>query len=78
MQRRTMEGFRQGTFNVLVSTNVGSEGLDFRQCGLVVAVHPPTNTISLVQCRGRARRPGSRYLLLVDERSGAAVACLMQ
>lgn len=34
-------GFRTSAINVLIATSVGSEGMDFRQCQLVVAFDLP-------------------------------------
>eukprot|EP00798_Chlamydomonas_sp_ICE-L_P015039 gene15039-21110_t len=66
-QLEAMQRFRQGHYKVLVSTYVGSEGLDFKQCSLVVSADPPKNVAAMVQCRGRARREGAGYVLLYEK-----------
>lgn len=40
-QALVVQGFRSSAINVLIATSVGSEGMDFRQCQLVVAFDPP-------------------------------------
>lgn len=67
VQRDILAQFSRGALNVLVCTNVGAEGMDFRQCGLVMAADPPSSVISYIQCRGRARKAGSRYLLMAPD-----------
>ncbi|KAF9574816.1 Dicer-like protein 1 [Mortierella alpina] len=39
-QRRVLEGFRRGRFNLLVATDVAEEGLDIDRCRLVVRNDP--------------------------------------
>ena len=41
--------FKRGDLNVLFATSIGSEGLDFRQCQLVLAFDRPYNVVTLVQ-----------------------------
>ena len=69
-----VERFRSGALNVLVATDVGAEGLDFRRCALAAAFDAPRGAVRFVQCRGRARRRGARFLLLVPAGGGAACA----
>uniref|UniRef100_A0A383WL31 P-loop containing nucleoside triphosphate hydrolase protein n=1 Tax=Tetradesmus obliquus TaxID=3088 RepID=A0A383WL31_TETOB len=64
--------FRSGELNVLIATNVGSEGMDFQQCELVVAFEPPTDVTQYIQMRGRARKRGSKYCWLVRSSSPTA------
>lgn len=53
---------------MLFATAVGSEGMDFPQCALVVALGALNDATAYIQCRGRARRPNSRfYFMLQDE-----------
>lgn len=40
-QALVVSGFRSSAINVLIATSVGSEGMDFRQCQLVVAFDLP-------------------------------------
>ncbi len=66
-QESIRKDFASGRLNVLISTDVGAEGLDFRRCCLVAVLDPPTHVTPFVQCAGRARAPGSRYLLCVRD-----------
>lgn len=67
--------FSSGALNVLISTSVGAEGLDFRTCNAVIMVDPPDHVTPFVQCAGRARAPGSCYLLFArDDRQQQAIA----
>lgn len=40
-QETTRMNFREGHTDVLLATDVGAEGMDFRQCSLVIAFDPP-------------------------------------
>jgi len=51
-----LEKFRQGSFNVLVSTNVGEEGLDIAECDLVIFYDVVTSEIRFIQRKGRTAR----------------------
>ncbi|MHA2278364.1 MAG: helicase-related protein, partial [Candidatus Kariarchaeaceae archaeon] len=55
-QKFVMDQFRDGSFNVLVSTSVGEEGLDVAQCDLVVFYEPIPSSTRLIQRRGRTGR----------------------
>ena len=47
---------KQGNYNVLVSTNVGEEGLDIAECDLVVFYDVVASEIRLIQRKGRTAR----------------------
>ncbi|GAH00496.1 unnamed protein product, partial [marine sediment metagenome] len=57
--------FKQGVYNVLVSTNVGEEGLDIAECDLVVFYDVVASEIRLIQRKGRtARHRKGRVVIL--------------
>ncbi len=48
--------FKEGIYNVLVSTNVGEEGLDIAECDLVIFYDVVTSEIRYIQRKGRTAR----------------------
>ncbi|WIA14738.1 hypothetical protein OEZ85_003224 [Tetradesmus obliquus] len=64
-QAAVVSRFRTGQLNLLIATNIGSEGMDFQQCELVVAFEPPTDVTQYIQARGRARKRNSEYCWMV-------------
>lgn len=55
-QIATIKEFREGTFNTLVMTSVGEEGLDIPQVDMVVFYEPVPSAIRTIQRRGRTGR----------------------
>ncbi|MFX1315417.1 MAG: DEAD/DEAH box helicase [Promethearchaeota archaeon] len=55
-QIEILDEFKQGIYNVLVSTNVGEEGLDIAECDLVVFYDVVASEIRLIQRKGRTAR----------------------
>lgn len=64
-QRKTVEGFREGEFKVMVATSIGEEGLDIPNVDLVVFYEPVPSEIRFIQRRGRTGRkaPGKTVIL---------------
>jgi len=55
-QLEILEQFKQGTYNVLVSTNVGEEGLDIAECDMVIFYDVVASEIRFIQRKGRTAR----------------------
>jgi len=55
-QLEILEKFKQGVVNVLISTNVGEEGLDIAECDLVVFYDVVASEIRFIQRKGRTAR----------------------
>ncbi len=66
MQEETIVEFRNGKFNVLISTSIGEEGLDIPVVDAVIFYEPVPSEIRSIQRRGRAARfkKGEIYILL--------------
>ncbi|GBN04632.1 Endoribonuclease Dicer [Araneus ventricosus] len=67
LQQKKLKDFREKRLNVLVATRVLEEGIDIRQCNLVVRFDLPDDYRSYVQSKGRARAKNSNYVLLIKE-----------
>ncbi|MEM4311922.1 MAG: helicase-related protein [Nitrososphaerales archaeon] len=65
-QINTLEELREGSFNILVATQVGEEGLDISECNLVVFYDNVPSAIRFIQRRGRTGRksPGKMVIML--------------
>ena len=50
-QEDVIQGFRDGTFNLLVATSVAEEGLDIPACNLVIRYDAMTTVTALIQSR---------------------------
>jgi Fanconi anemia group M protein len=55
-QKKILEDFRDGEYNVLVSTSVGEEGLDIPQVDLIIFYEPISSGIRRIQRQGRTGR----------------------
>ncbi|MQL77205.1 hypothetical protein Taro_009609 [Colocasia esculenta] len=62
----TIAKFRDGRVTVLVATSVAEEGLDIRQCNVVIRFDLAKTVLAYIQSRGRARKPGSDYILMLE------------
>jgi superfamily II DNA or RNA helicase len=64
-QIEILDQFKKGIYNILVSTNVGEEGLDIAECDLVVFYDVVASEIRLIQRKGRtARHRKGRVVIL--------------
>ena len=67
-QRETLDGFRNGEFEVLVSTSVAEEGLDVPEVDLVLFFEPVPTAIRSVQRKGRTgRQTEGKVIVLMAE-----------
>ncbi|KAI9745114.1 MAG: 3'-5' DNA helicase [Claussenomyces sp. TS43310] len=66
-QIETINKFKLGTFNVLVATSIGEEGLDIGQVDLIVCYDASASPIRMLQRMGRTgrKRAGKIVLLLM-------------
>ncbi|NXL88731.1 IFIH1 protein, partial [Alectura lathami] len=70
-QREVIDKFRVGSVNLLIATTVAEEGLDIKECNIVIRYGLVTNEIAMLQARGRARADESTYVLVASCGSGA-------
>ncbi|MFB6151794.1 MAG: DEAD/DEAH box helicase [Haloarculaceae archaeon] len=68
-QQETLESFRAGEFEVLVSTSVAEEGLDVPEVDLVLFYEPVPTAIRAIQRKGRTGRQteGAVTVLLAED-----------
>ncbi|KAH0514745.1 Interferon-induced helicase C domain-containing protein 1 [Microtus ochrogaster] len=69
-QKEVISKFRTGKINLLIATTVAEEGLDIKECNIVIRYGLVTNEIAMVQARGRARADESTYVLVTSSGSG--------
>jgi len=67
-QKSTLQDFKTGEKNLLISTSVAEEGIDVQACGSVIRWDPPQNIVSWTQSRGRARKQCVLILITLDSR----------
>ncbi|KAH7533555.1 hypothetical protein FEM48_Zijuj04G0143600 [Ziziphus jujuba var. spinosa] len=73
-RERTLAGFRDGNFNILVATDVASRGLDIPNVDLVIHYELPNNSEIFVHRSGRtgrAGKKGSAILIYTQDQSRA-------
>ncbi|MFW6285983.1 MAG: helicase-related protein [Nanoarchaeota archaeon] len=65
-QKKVIEDFRDGHYNIIVSTSVGEEGLDIPKVDLVIFYEPVPSAIRTIQRIGRTGRfnQGKAYILM--------------
>ncbi|XP_063115237.1 interferon-induced helicase C domain-containing protein 1 isoform X1 [Cavia porcellus] len=69
-QKEVISKFRTGKINLLIATTVAEEGLDIKECNIIIRYSLVTNEIAMVQARGRARAEESTYVLVAHSGSG--------
>nr|XP_022339462.1 probable ATP-dependent RNA helicase DDX58 isoform X2 [Crassostrea virginica] len=66
-QKETIDLFRKGNYKVIVATTIAEEGIDVKECNLVVRYNYAGNIISQIQAKGRGRANNSRFFVLASE-----------
>ncbi|KAK3594740.1 hypothetical protein CHS0354_014166 [Potamilus streckersoni] len=66
-QTDALNKFEQGHYLVLVSTSVGSEGIDIPDCNIVLSYDYAGNEITKIQMTGRGRQKNSTKIALASE-----------
>ena len=65
---KKLDGFREGKYNILICTDVGSRGLDIPNVEVVINIHMPKDIDTLVHRSGRTARMGraGKSILIAD------------
>ena len=63
-QGSTLEKFRRGELDLIITTTVSENGIDIPACNMVICFDEPSNLKSFVQRRGRARMKESKLVLM--------------
>ena len=66
-QEDIIENFHSGKCRLLVCTSVLEEGIDVSSCDLVIRYNGVSTLIQFIQSRGRARKKGSKFIVIVTE-----------
>ncbi|KAH6688594.1 RNase3 domain-containing protein [Plectosphaerella plurivora] len=70
----SLDDFRTGNLNLLISTSVLEEGIDVPSCNLVICFERPANLKSFIQIRGRARERDSKLVVLLEQGTTGATS----
>ncbi|PYH72351.1 uncharacterized protein BO88DRAFT_477024 [Aspergillus vadensis CBS 113365] len=69
-QTETLEKFRQGSINQIITTDALEEGIDIPACNTVLNFNSQLSLKSFIQRRGRARRENSQFIIIMEDESG--------
>jgi Fanconi anemia group M protein len=74
-QLKTLAHFKQGIFNILVSTSIGEEGLDIGEVDLIICYDCNSSPIRFLQRNGRTgrKRKGKVIMLLTQGRESMSL-----
>ncbi len=77
-RRANLKAFREGEIDLLISTDLGSRGLDLEQAVRVINYHLPTDVENYLHRVGRTARAGRKGVVinLVTERDAGLIAKL--
>lgn len=78
LQRYTLDDFRYGQKNLVITTSALEEGIDVSACNTVICFEKPPNFKSFIQRRGRARRKASRFIMMFEEGSDLSLVSAWQ
>jgi ERCC4-related helicase len=69
IQNEIIKDFRNGKYEILVSTSIGEEGLDIGEVDLIVCYDSGLSPIRITQRFGRTgrKRDGEVYLMLMNK-----------
>ena len=73
-QKQILDDFRAGSFNILVATSIGEEGLDIPQVDLVIFYEPIPSAIRTIQRRGRTGRQEKGQVIMLVTKNTRDVA----
>jgi ERCC4-related helicase len=67
-QIQIINDFKEGTYNTLIATSVGEEGLDIAECDLVIFYDVVPSAIRSIQRRGRTgrKKEGKVFILMAE------------
>lgn len=74
LQRETLDDLRYGRRNLVIATTVLEEGIDVSACNAVICFERPANLRSFIQRRGRARKSGSKFVIMQEENDTVPVS----
>ncbi|KAF9887616.1 Dicer-like protein 2 [Aspergillus nanangensis] len=69
-QRETLERFREGFLNLIITTDALEEGIDIPACNTVLNFNCPLNLKAFIQRRGRARRGSAKFIMIMEDEKG--------
>jgi Fanconi anemia group M protein len=69
-QKQRLQDFREGQYNILVTTSIGEEGMDIPEMELAIFYEPVPSEIRSIQRRGRVGRTKiGRIIILIAKRT---------
>ncbi|OOF91730.1 hypothetical protein ASPCADRAFT_518163 [Aspergillus carbonarius ITEM 5010] len=68
-QEETLERFRKGILNLIITTDALEEGIDIPACNVVLNFSCSLNLKSFIQRRGRARRMDAKFIIIMEDES---------
>lgn len=74
LQRETLDDLRYGRRNLVIATTVLEEGIDVSACNAVICFERPANLRAFIQRRGRARKSGSKFVIMQEENKTVPVS----